>query len=301
MEISPRAEFGKTHHKQLEVIETLTEVILDSDQLKTVVKVDGPGEENARSQIIEGLSTPEDILAFADELGAAITKNKSEKIAESINNENLIVGEIAVNSILATASLYDNFKLFDSNNITQEILDELRFLNCEYGIWTKSGIDFETTKGSVDLDMISLHGLEKHVTATRHKVTIVSEGVSMRLDIDKIGDRNSIPEVNFKVTAENDPIFEKAILTLNIEFAELLPYFTNSSTEKELNEKLSEIKLRYSGLPSEEEVGDILDLVKDRILATRSSIEISSLFGNVNLPSIEQLDGFTAALQEIYN
>ena len=82
MEISPRAEFGKTHYKQLEVIETLTEVILDSDQLKTVVKVDGPGEENARSQIIEGLSTPEDIIAFADDLGASITKNKSEKFYE---------------------------------------------------------------------------------------------------------------------------------------------------------------------------------------------------------------------------
>ncbi|MEI7674269.1 MAG: hypothetical protein WCI60_00865 [bacterium] len=301
MEISPGQEFGKTHNLQLEVIETLTEIILDSDHLKTVVKVDKPGEESARSKIIEGLSTSEDILALADELGATITKSKSEKIAESINNDNLIIGEIAVNSILATASLYDDFKSFDYNKITQEILDGLGFLNCEYGIWTKSGIDLETTKGWVDLEIISLHGLEKYLTTTRHKVTIVSEGVSKSLEIDKIGDRNSTPEVNFKVTSENNPLFEKAILTINLEFAELIPYFSNTSTEKELNEKVSELKLRYSDSPTEEEAVDTLDAVKDRILATRSSIEIKSLFGNVNLPSIEQLDEFTAALQEIYN
>ena len=292
-------EFGRVHSAKLEELEAMSDGILEVDEYRDTVSVTSPGSAGHVEEITEGLALPEDIVLFAERSGDETSPDRAEAIARAINAETLGVGLLEVGSLLGTVTLFHELERIDADEDVDDIDTIDRLLVCEAGIWTESGTDLETTKGNIVLDRISLTGLEHYLRAKSHRVVVSSDGVDMSLYIIRYGESDTIPVVNFKVRPTEDPVFERAFKVLGLDFTELMPYFTNSASEDELDDKLSEMWLRYQGTSMEEEMKTLLDDIRHRILASRSAREVRNLFGNVNLPTIEHLDDFATALNEL--
>ncbi len=265
MRNSQLEEFGRIHKSKIEEIVTLSDEIIESDQSKVTILVD------------------------------TSVKHNSEENAGFFYDDPLIIAETQVNDFLESSTYFDEFDKAES-----EALNKPKLLICEAGLLTQPDT-FETNKGFVDLSRVSLVGLEKYMTATRHSIVLDSDITEMTLFIDKIGDQDSIPEVHFKDRNKQHYLaYDQAASVLSsYDMKDITDLLMNSYANSEIDQKLFEIKLNYKGSSMEWEVSNVLNSLRKSIILNRSEIEFNNIAGNIKVPLVEQLDYITEELYEI--
>ncbi|HSH18514.1 MAG TPA: hypothetical protein VK978_03950 [Candidatus Saccharimonadales bacterium] len=143
---------------------------------------------------------------------------------------------------------------------------------------------------------VILKGLEEFGEADSYSVIAEDDATKSQLHIDRLAEQ--VVSLDYNVEPLRDeqmerwahilgPAFDKVFMVLSGRFED----------EAGLDSKLNDIWLSFRGTFKEQEVGPVLDEIKDRAIATKDSIDLNVQF-RLRLPSSQKLTEIASMLAD---
>ncbi len=264
-----RLEYVEAHQAALDfVIERVGDLLDDPDAI--IVEKHG---NDAPAVITNGAVTIDDLFDTEAEDFDEIDQEIGDQLVIGQNANQTTRAEIEFLSLLAFVSMHDDAETPQDEKIDFSNLEnpEDAFLRFEKAKYRSLQFVHKKTGDTILMERFTLSGVQRWDEAERYNIRISDELVEKRISIHTIGD--NIESVDVQTMAIEDPVLLRAIMVLEKDFVEVLTTIMTAErlSEEEVDEKLGDLWLRYQGTSKEDEVGPVLDELRNRIKAMQAS------------------------------
>ncbi len=281
--VAPDQEYIAVHSSTIEAICDATKE--QTSQRADAYQVMSDGS-SLTSYVLRGGFTLEDIHALYGEL----PKADEQELIDVRNKALLHEAQINILNLLAVASVHHYVDLYQTVKAEQVAAEDPRVLSYQEGVFISTKQPLVTEGKDVRLYVTHLRELESWNSAQEFKVdTIDVDGFQRHLRICRLG--SAIVAVNLTTDMEKDPLFTRCQEVFSTTIA-VFPYLSGRfGTEEELDEALSELWQSYQGTSKEQEVGPLIDELRDRATAMKAAQRLDVTHKSY-LPSADQLEEF---------
>lgn len=285
----PHEEYYQVNGPRIESItKTIDEFI--GGQEDTFHTTNIPGGEQV---IIGGLATAEQVREAYLERDIEVPPELSQELAD-IHNEKLSAKiSISIGGILTRVSMRCAAEFYSANPTIKEVpwnnddnpiapLVPYAQANSKIAYW-----DSEDREESVEATSIRITGVNGHHTVTEHDLTIEDPLITQVISFGSFD--KQMYSAHFDIKPTEDALVRRCIQLLGQEHASATMLLAGSfESEDDLDVALNELWLAHQTKFSEEEVGPLLDEVRQRALAARHARELSHEH-NLGLPNYDTL------------
>lgn len=246
--------------------------------------------------IVEGAFSLYDFMQEYEDLPFPAAQDVARHAAETKNKALKHKALTKFTGLTGVASMSHVVDLYDAGLITPEDTAVSReLLEYEKGIYQLSGMWLDEGVSTLEIGHVGLRGLDVYGTADEFEVQLADRlGIARKLTVTLFDQEVTL--VSYGVEVQSDPLMYRCAELLGVGIVDIVSIISKRyDTEVELDQALAKVWMDYQGTSKEQEIGPLLDEVRDRAIAVKQSHALTTEH-NSNLPTTEQLTEFADLL-----
>lgn len=296
MEFGETIDYYQQHQERLQAITARIEELVANADIQTIATKAGDDQEVT---VLAGDPLPEVITSDYASKGIQISEQTAEAMAELYHKFLQSSAEIAIVLTQGLTTLRMHGCDMDAPELPAPLNREPEELP-SYGRAIISNGHWQfADSGSIRLVNAQLNGIPceagETVSANSHTIEFEGGGLTQKLSLFTYD--GEVCQARFDVQPTDDELQERCMRLLGLQFFTEVNLLLKGhfGTEADLASELNEVWLAHQGLATEEEIGPLLDEVRQRALAAQDSRDLHKEH-RMAQPSPDKLAEFEALL-----